>query len=206
MNSIEPIDVDDDEIIDIKILFDQPDDDDDDKCRDFAIVDIVGVHNRNHFICKEFYLIDGDYEYHAIIKPPYSLYKLPKHERDMALWEIDHLHGLSTWINNSGDTHLIEVIEAVYAHLMNKKIIVENRFKANALKYMFRNCVEMDCIPIKNMDFDMDLQYEDDYPICDNHSQILSFSNVCECAIATARRLKEITRNNFNLLNYLGNN
>lgn len=100
--------------------------------------------------------------------------------------------------------HITGVIEAIYPHLMDKKIVVENRFKATALKYMFRNCGELDCVPIESMDFDMGLQYEDDYPICDNYSQILSFWNECECAVTDAHRLKEITKNNTKLLNYLG--
>lgn len=61
----------------------------------YVFVDVVGFNNRHRFICKEFFLIDGDYRYHAIIKPTYDMYKMPIHDRQMIIWEINHLHGLT---------------------------------------------------------------------------------------------------------------
>lgn len=170
-----------------------------DTTRSFAFVDIVGFNNRNHFICKEFSLIDGDFKYHAIIKPPYSLNKLPRHEREMTLWEIEHLHGLEF---QSGDVYLKEVVETVFSHLTAKTVIVENSFKARTLKHMFHECGDLDCVSIQSMNFDMDLQTEDVYPICKHHNRILGLI-ACECAVATTHRLKEITTNNLELSKYL---
>lgn len=168
--------------------------------KEFVYVDLVGFNNRNHFICKEFALVDGNYEYHAIIKPPYSFYKLPLHEREMAQWEIYNLHGLQY---DSGDRHLLDVIENAYSHLISgKKIVVENNFKINCLKHMFRECGTLDCVNIDDMDFDINLQSQDSYKICDNHNQIFGES-ACECAVATAHRLKDITISNINFKNLL---
>lgn len=195
MNTPEPMDIDEDETMDIDTLFAEPDD----RRRDFIFIDVVGFHNRHHFICKEFYLTDGCYEYHAIIKPPYSVNKLPRDEREMVFWEISHLHGLQY---QSGDMHLIEVIQATYPRLMGKTVIVENSFKARALQHIYRNCGDLNVLPITKMDFDMELQCKEEYPICENHSEILGQIG-CECAIATAHRLKEITTNNLELLKIL---
>lgn len=169
----------------------------------FAFADIVGFNNRNQFICKEFCFIDGDFEYHAIIKPPYSFNKLPRHEREMSLWEIEHLHGLEF---QSGDVSVKEVFQNVFPHLTTKIIIVETSFKARALKNMFRNCGEIiDCISIQSLNFDMDLQTQDVYPICKHHNRILGHM-ACECAVATTHRLKEITTNNLELSEYFLSN
>lgn len=161
-----------------------------------AFVDIVGFINQNHFICKEFSLIDGDFVYHVIIKPPYSLDKLPRDEREMTLWEVEHLHGLEF---QSGDVYLKKVLETVYPRISAKKIIVENSFKASALKQMFHNCGYLDFIPIERLGFDIDLQTRDTYPICKRHNGIVS-PMACECAFATSHRLKEITINNLELI------
>lgn len=157
-----------------------------------VFVDIVGFINQNHFICKEFSLIDGDFVYHVIIKPPYSLNKLPRHEREMALWEIKNLHGLEF---HSGDVYLEKVLETVFPRICAKKVIVENSFKASALKRMFHNCGDLDCISIESLGFDMDLQTRDTYPICKRHNGIVC-PMACECAFATSHRLKEISINN----------
>lgn len=166
---------------------------------DYVYVDLVGFNNRQHFICKEFSLIDGDFKYHAIIKPPYSIHKFPLHERQMTIWEINHLHGLKY---DGGDVHLIDVLQSTYQRLASKKVILENNYKIQSLKYMYRNCVDLTCLNIEDLGFDMDLQSEDPYPTCKKHGKILG-EVACECAFATTLRLKEIAENNFKLLNVI---
>ncbi|XP_031633765.1 uncharacterized protein LOC116347343 [Contarinia nasturtii] len=136
----------------------------------YIFVDVIGFFNRQHFICKEFSLIDGDYKYHAIIKPPYSMSKIPINDRQMLNWEIKHLHGLKY---DDGDVFLLDVIEATYSRFKNKKIIVENDYKGNALKYIFRNCGEFNFLNIAKMGFDLDLQCDDSYTPCGKHGDIL---------------------------------
>lgn len=159
---------------------------------DYIFVDIVGFTNRHNFICKEISIIDGDYYYHGIIKPPYNLCKIPLHDRQMIKWEIDHLHGLRY---NDGNIHLLDMVEATHQRLLSKKIVMEDNHKINLLKYIFRNCGTLNCISIEEMDFDLDLYDGDLYPNCGEHARI-HYQPACECTSATTLRLKEITKNN----------
>lgn len=176
---------------------------DESECNDenidqYIFVDLIGFNNRHQFICKEFCLLDSDYKYHAIIKPPYDISKIPYHERCMVKWEINHLHGLGY---DKGDLQLMDVIEATYKRLSSKVIIMENKFKTDCLKYMFRNCCYLECLGIDELDFDIELQTKERYPVCGEHTELTETSNA-ECAVANAFRIKDITSNNLTLLNF----
>lgn len=161
-------------------------------CYGFVFIDMVGFNNGHHFICQEFSLVADDYEYHTLIKPPYGLDYLPLHERQKELWEIEHLHGLRY---DGGTIDLTQLVEMVYPHIKSKRIIVENDFKRRLLKDMFTGCGEIDCIKIRDMGFDTDLQGRDEYPICNKHNKLFA-QPTCECALSTALKLRDITESN----------
>lgn len=170
-------------------------------CAKYIFVDVIGFRNKKRFICKEFCLIDGDFEYHAIIKPPYSFKKLLSCYQRKAQWEIDHYHQLKY---DMGSINSIELVTNTYERLTKKKIIVENAQKIRFLKYIFRNCSELDCLSIEDTGFDMTLQSDEPYRICDYHNNVFGWKK-CHCATATALKLKEITENNLNLISTLSN-
>lgn len=155
-------------------------------------VDLIGFKHRAHFICKEFSLIDGDFEFHAIIKPPFSLDKLSLSDRKNAVFDINHLHGLKY---EYGEIHLIELLQQTYNRLIDKLVIVSNNKKVQRLKYIFRNCVEIVCLSIQDIGYDLTLQSEESYRICDYHSTNFGL----RCSLTCAIRLQEIVNNNINL-------
>lgn len=164
-----------------------------------AFVDVVGFIHREKFICKEIAMVCGDFKYHAIIKAPFSFDKFRADDREMAQWEIQHLHGLEY---ESGNVHKLDVARDIGHLLLQKNIIMENEYKIWCLKDMFRCLVfDLSCSTIDAEGIDLELQTEEPYPTCNNHTRILG--PACECALATAYRLKDIYTNNQKLSNFI---
>lgn len=86
----------------------------------YVFIDIHGFRHRERFICKEFCLIDGDYQFHALVKSPYSFEKLNEFYQRHALLQTK-FHGLTF---DCGDIHPIDLKQAVFPKLMNKQIII----------------------------------------------------------------------------------
>lgn len=158
----------------------------------YVIVDLQGYRNKHRFICKEFCLIDGNYKYHAIIKNPDPFKTMNPYYRRHAEWAIRYFHGLGT---ESGDVHVIEVIQKMYPKIANKKVIVRHPWKMPWLKYLFRNCGEIDCVCIENIDVNMNLRKmdpddENGYDYCEFHNQH-GFDD-WRCSLFIALEMKDI--------------
>lgn len=163
-------------------------------CNNFVFVDIQGFKtNRNRFMCKEFCLVDGEYKYHAIVKSPYSFHKMSSHYKRNALWLIENFHGLEY---ESGDIHMIDLLQNTYPKLMNKMILVKGKDKVQWLQYMYRNCGEISCVNVEDLDaYDWRLRRAEPYQKCDYHDDHYRWKDN-RCAMASALELQDILRKN----------
>lgn len=121
-----------------------------------VFVDVQGFKTyRERFICKEFCLISDDDFYHAIIESPYAFKKMPMFYQRQAKWLTKHFHGLTY---DCGDVHMIQVIQKAYPKMMGKVVVVKGVEKVIWIKYMFRNCGEIECINFEDLDLDENLK------------------------------------------------
>lgn len=164
-------------------------------CNDnYVFIDLQGFRNGHRFICKEFSLIDGHFRFHAIVKSPYSFTNLNDYFQRHALWAIRHFHGIKY---ESGKVNINEVTTTIYSKIMKKRIIVRHPWKIAWLKYVFRNCGELDCVCIDDLGFDITDRNEEIYEICDYHNEIYGWKE-CRCALAITLEMKTIAeKNNF---------
>lgn len=165
----------------------------DEENKGLVFVDIQGFRSRNnHFICKEFCLVSTDETYHTIVKSPYKFERLPEYHRRQANWLTRFFHGLTY---DCGDVRLIDVLQTVYPKLVGKKIIVKGIQKVGWLKYMFRNCGEIECVNIEDLGYcktlhDSPIQHEN----CNYHKE--KYWRKWHCALEIALKLQEIVANN----------
>ncbi|RYX87318.1 hypothetical protein EON73_01635 [bacterium] len=160
--------------------------------QDFVFVDVQGfVARKNHLICKEFCLVSDDDKFHAIVKSPYRFGRLPEYYRRQAEWLTRFHHGLAY---DSGDFDLIDLLQTVYPKLIGKKIIVKGAQKIDWLKYMFRNCGEIDCVNIEDMGYCKSLHENVNvHDFCDYHH--CKRWRKWHCAMENALKLQEIVKN-----------
>lgn len=166
----------------------------DSDCNNFVFVDIQGFKTiRNRFMCKEFCLVDGEYKYHALVKSPYSFNKMSSHNKQNASWLINNFHGLKY---ECGDVHMIELLQNTYPKLMNKTILVKGKEKVQWMQYMYRNCGEISCVNVEDLDaYDWRLRREESYQKCDYHDDRYGWKDY-RCAMASALELQDILRKN----------
>lgn len=159
----------------------------------FIFVDMQGFFGRhNKFICKEFCIMDENFKFHALIKSPYSLNKLPELKQRCAKWLSKNFHGLSY---DSGDIHIIDVIQEIYPKFNNKIAVVRGAQKIEWLKHMFRTCGEITCINIQDQGFEMDLHSKQAEKPCHFHRETGKNGHF-HCASKNAEQMKEIVNNN----------
>lgn len=152
----------------------------------YAFIDLQGFKTfKNRFICKEFCLIDGNDMFHAIIKSPYDIGRLTSHYRRQAQWLTRNYHGLPF---NCGDMHIIEMKQKVYPKIWNKTILIKGEEKANWLQHIFRDCGEINCVNVEDLNLDCDFKF-DSY-ICENHNKSLMQKQYV-CAKSNTSLLKE---------------
>lgn len=155
---------------------------------DLVFVDIQGFRNtKNRFICKEFCLVSTDEKYHVIVKSPYGFEKLPSYYKRQANWLTKYFHGIAF---NDGDVHLIDVLQTVYKKILGKKIIVKGAHKVIWMKYIFRNCGEIDCVNIEDLGYSQRLCKTSKLGICYFHHKM--YWKEWRCALTTALQLQTI--------------
>lgn len=159
---------------------------------DYIFVDIQGFKTyRNHFICKEFCIIDTEYTFHTLVKSPYTFNKMLPHYKRQAFWLTNFFHGLKY---ESGDTSIIEVKEKLYKRLGDRKIAVKGSEKIEWLQTMFRDCCEIECVNFDDLDYDPILQSHVSHKICNYHNDInLKFP---QCALANTLSMQAIATEN----------
>lgn len=169
------------------------------KCSNYVYVDVQGFRSsRNRFICKEFCLVDGEFIYHKFIKSPYSFNKLPEYYRRQANWLMKRYHGIKY---EYGDTNIIEVKHDMFAEIANKTILVKGIQKISWLKYMFRDCGEIQCLNIEDLEnFDLSLIKKDPYDVCHYHNEIFGWGNG-PCAMTNALIIQDLSNKNSHILN-----
>lgn len=153
-----------------------------------------GFRDQHRFICKEFSLIDGDFQYHAIVKSPYRFSKLNEYFQRHATWVSNFFHGLTY---DCGDVHIVEVISKVYPKIMNKKIIVKEPWKKLWLRYIFRNCPELDYVFINDLGLDMAVHSINigKYKRCEYHEETCELRHR-QCARQSVLEMKDIVETN----------
>lgn len=161
--------------------------------KDLIFVDLQGFVNRkNCFICKEFCAVSADERFHAIVKSSYRFERMSEFYRRQANWLTRYFHGLT---NDCGDIDLINLLQTVYPKMVGKKIIVKGDQKIDWLKYMFRNCGEIDCVNIENIGFCRSLHDSlNNHEFCDYHRS--KSWRKWHCAMENALKLQEIVKNN----------
>lgn len=160
---------------------------------DYIFVDLQGFKTYgNRFICKEFCLVDNEYTFHTLIKSPYIFDKIPSHYKRQAHWLTNFHHGIAY---DSGDSHIITVIQSLYYRFENRRVAVKGDEKVNWLKYMFRNCCcEIECINFDDMDYDHSLEDLKPKKKCKYHENKKLKQPVC--ALKNALLMQNISNNN----------
>lgn len=144
--------------------------------QNYAFVDVQGFKTfKNRFICKEFCLIDGDDVFHVIIKSPYNFERLSSHYRSKAQWLTEDYHGLPF---NCGSMDMIEMKQKVFPKVCNKTILVKGTEKANWLRHIFRDCGEINCVNVEDLNFNHIHRFGS-YQICENHNSSSQKQYVC---------------------------
>lgn len=165
-------------------------------CNNYVYVDLQGFRGRhNRFICKEFSLLSDDFIYHALIKSPYNFNKLPAYYQRQAKWLTNHYHGIKY---DCGDKHIIEVKQTIFPKIQGKTILVKGAEKILWLKYIFRDCGDIDCVNAEDLDdFDFPRKRTESYDVCEYHSKIVSRMEG-PCAMSTVLMLQDVTFKNTN--------
>lgn len=167
-------------------------------CSNYVYVDVQGFRTtRNRFICKEFCLVDGYFMFHTFVKSPYSFDKMSAFYQRQAKYLINHIHGIKY---DYGETNIIELKQKMYAKVQNKTILVRGNQKIAWLKYIFRDCGEINCLNIYDLNFDLSLKKNYPYDVCEYHNRIFDSSNG-PCAMSNALMLQDLTNKNSNVLN-----
>lgn len=163
--------------------------------QNFVYVDIQGFKtSRNRFMCKEFCLVEDDFVYHALVKSPYSISKLPKHYRRQADWLTGYYHGIKYGL---GDVHMNDLKKDVFPRLLNKKILVKGLEKISWLKQIFHDYGEIEVMNVEDIDgFDLSKRNSEPYKVCDYHDKVFKLRNG-PCAKSTALMLQDVTMKSF---------
>lgn len=162
----------------------------------FVYVDVQGFRTfHNRFMCKEFCLVDGDFIYHALVKSPYSFNKMPAYYQRQANWLINQYHRIKY---DCGDVHINELKEATFSRIENKTILVKGVQKISWLKHMFRDCGNIECVNVEDLDeFDLTDRRTEPYDVCEYHNKIFGWTQG-PCAMTTALMLQDLTLKNSN--------
>lgn len=163
-----------------------------DEYKDFVFVDVQGFRAPRKFICKEFCLIDNDYEFHAIVKSTISFNQLSSDYKRNADWLTRFYHGIKF---DSGDVDIKDVTRTIYPKIRGKTVLVKGEQKVNFFNYIFRRYPNINCVNIENLNFDLNLHNEEPYDICDYHNEVFGWKEG-PCAYANALKLTDILINN----------
>lgn len=165
--------------------------------KEYIFVDLVEFHidETLHF-CKEFCLVDEDITYHKIVKSS-DFENFNSNIQKSILWDASNKNGLKF---NLGDVCLENIVDCLHKRMKNRKIIVENRYKAECLESMFDQYCNFECIALEDIGFELD--YDERPEICSFHDEHNAYSH-CECALSMVQYLENITRNNFDIMDAL---
>lgn len=182
----------DEENVDVCGITEMMDVDEEEEQTNLVFVDIQGFRSQKPtFITKEFCLVSGDDVYHAIIKSPHRFGKLLGHFKNQANYNTRYIHGL-TW--ECGDVHLIDFLQTAYMKTLGKLIVVKGDQKVKWLKYLFRNCGEIDCVNMEDWGYCKSVHVNKKmHEICDYHNS--NYSSKWRCAKENALKLQEIVKN-----------
>lgn len=163
-----------------------------DVCNDYVFVDLQGFRAPRRYICKEFCLIDKNYEFHAIVKSPVSFKSLNSYYQRQVNCLTRFFHGIKY---DSGDVNIAEVVKTIYPKLMGKKVLVKGEDKVIWFNYIFRHCEDILCLNIENLGLDHSLHRIEPYDICEYHNKVYGWKEG-PCALSAALKLKDILINN----------
>lgn len=137
----------------------------------YVFADVQGFKlSKNRFICKEFCLLDGNDTYYAIIKSPFKYEKLSSHYRRQADWLTKNHHGL---LFDCGSMNIVEMKQNVFPKVWNKTFLVKGQEKVTWMRYIFRDCGEINCMNVEDLNFDRNFK-PDSNDICENHIECSS--------------------------------
>lgn len=156
---------------------------------DMVFVDIQGFRDyRSRFICKEFCSVSGKDVYHALIKSPFRFAKLPGYFKNQANYNTRYIHGLTY---DCGNVHLNDFLQTAYMKMLGKKVIVKGAQKVQWMKYLFRNCGEIDCVNMEDWGYCKSMhESRGKHEICDYHYN--NYRRQWRCAKENALKLREI--------------
>lgn len=165
----------------------------------YVFIDFVEFYiNDNLRFCKEFCLIDGDFILHNIIESS-GFENLNELQQESILWETMNKNGLRY---NSGILDLESMLQSAHKRIIDKRVIVENKYKAEYLKLLFQPHCEFECVALEELGFELD--YDERPKICGFHTEHNAYSH-CQCASSMTKHLKNITMNNLELMDILIN-
>lgn len=156
---------------------------------DYVYLDFVEINVHEDLkTCKEICLLDKNYENHLIIKPFRDFESLTPKEQEAVSWES----AKSGLPYDSGLVEFDIVLDDISKRVKNKRVVVENRYKANYLKSVLSiNSCNFECIPLKELGLDINRR---ELPkICEYHKEYNAHSH-CSCALSMTLYLRQIVK------------
>lgn len=155
---------------------------------DFVFVDLQGFKaKRQTFIVKEFCLLDGGYQYHAIIKSPFKFDRLTDTYKRQANYLTKHFHGIPF---DLGDISREQFTEVTFPRIKERRILVKGSEKVYWMKKVFQKKGEIDCVNIEDLIWNWHVESHEEYEICEYHNLKFGWSP-CVCALSNAIKIKE---------------
>lgn len=166
---------------------------------DYVYVDVQGFKTTgNTFIIKEFCLLDGDYEFHTLVKSPCTFNELPEAYKREANWLTIAHHGLRF---DSGHTTLTELVSQTAEHVHGKKIMVKGVEKCKWVRKIYEN-LDLECVNVEDsmtsspstFCYEVAVKQNSDIAnICPYHRMIVlkNRNGGCNCALSHARQLRD---------------
>lgn len=162
-------------------------------CNKMVFVDLRGFRSGyGRFICKEFCLIDNStHIYHQFVKSQFPVNKLKYFYQLKVQWEEKYGHRIPY---EYGNINIIELLTDTYDRFSSKTVLVSNAFDKRDLKYVFRNCSEINCITLDDLNFDeTTISSELDLlPLCTFHNSVFGWKKKARCEKNTALELRYI--------------
>lgn len=157
---------------------------------EYVCVDLLGFRaGRGRFICKEFALIDHNFEYHAFVTSTMEIRKLKEYHQRHAQLQTNYFHRIPA---DYGDITVPQLFHDIHARLTNKTILVWHSQKADFLKYLFRHYDPLDILSLEKFDIDISqVEESHKYKYCDYHNRIFGWGEGL-CALQSALKLSHM--------------
>lgn len=160
---------------------------------EFVVIDVQGFKTvGNTFIVKEFCLLQNNFEFHCMVKSPFTYEELPPPYKSEAEFLAHAYHGLDF---DMGTISLDDLVRHTVDHVRGKTVFVKGVEKLKWVREMYE-----DWLDYKECEFNV-INIEDHYPMfyfhtkkitearesCPFHERLTS--DTVHCALSQARQM-----------------